>query len=68
MVVHYFHVGIGLGFMFLLIGSSWLYWGHQKRKLIKLKEKFFKQNGGLLLQQKMSAHEGTVEAIKIFTS
>lgn len=68
MVVHYFHAGIGLGLMFLLVAFSWLYWGLQKRKQMKLKEKFFKQNGGLLLQQKMSAHEVTVEAIKIFTA
>ncbi|KAF8406764.1 hypothetical protein HHK36_008856 [Tetracentron sinense] len=60
--------GIGLGLLFLLISSSWIYWGLQKRKLIKLKEKFFKQNGGLLLQQQLSKHERIVETTKIFTA
>nr|GEX84727.1 putative wall-associated receptor kinase-like 16 [Tanacetum cinerariifolium] len=32
----------------------WLYLGFKKRKLILLREKFFKQNGGLMLQQQIS--------------
>eukprot|EP00268_Persea_americana_P062683 TRINITY_DN80550_c0_g1_i1.p1 TRINITY_DN80550_c0_g1~~TRINITY_DN80550_c0_g1_i1.p1 ORF type:complete len:212 (+),score=28.09 TRINITY_DN80550_c0_g1_i1:101-736(+) len=60
--------GGGLGFLFLLIGSSWLYWGLNKRKLIQLKQKFFQQNGGLLLQQQIAGCEGTVETAKIFTA
>ncbi|XP_058075526.1 uncharacterized protein LOC131223944 [Magnolia sinica] len=61
-------LGICLGLLFLLVGSSWLYWGLKKRKLILLKEKFFKQNGGLLLQQQISLHQGTAETSKIFTA
>ena len=39
-----------------------------KRKNIKRKEKFFKQNGGLLLQQQLSSGEANVEKTKLFNS
>ncbi|KAK4359593.1 hypothetical protein RND71_021822 [Anisodus tanguticus] len=39
----------------------------KKRKLMQLREKFFQQNGGLLLKQRISSNEGGVEATKIFT-
>ncbi|KAJ6730551.1 WALL-ASSOCIATED RECEPTOR KINASE 2-LIKE ISOFORM X2 [Salix viminalis] len=41
-------VGIGVGFTSLLMGITWLFWGYKKWKLMKLKEKFFRQNGGLI--------------------
>ena len=52
----------------LLLGGSWIYWGLKKRKLIKLREKFFQQNGGLLLQQQLSNHRGSIETAKIFSA
>ncbi|KAM3704464.1 hypothetical protein ACJW31_03G005800 [Castanea mollissima] len=61
-------VGISVGLLVLLVGGSWIYWGLKKRKLIQLKEKFFQQNGGLLLQQKLSNHQGSVETIKIYSA
>ncbi|XP_019055227.1 PREDICTED: putative wall-associated receptor kinase-like 16 [Nelumbo nucifera] len=61
-------IGTGSGILFLLIGGSWIYWGYQKREIIKLREKFFKQNGGLLLKQQLSSHDTNVEAAKIFTA
>ncbi|PIA65119.1 hypothetical protein AQUCO_00100545v1 [Aquilegia coerulea] len=61
-------LGFGFGFLFLLVGGSWLYLSIKKRKLIQLKEKFFQKNGGLLLKQQMSSHEGGVESTKIFTA
>lgn len=63
-------VGISVGLAFFLLTSSWLYWGLTKRRLIKLKEKFFIQNGGLLLQQKIHSGntEGYVNTSKIFTA
>ncbi|KAF8410194.1 hypothetical protein HHK36_002716 [Tetracentron sinense] len=61
-------LGTGLGLLFLLIGSSCLYWGVEKRRLIKLKAEFFEKNGGMLLQQQISNREGTVESTKIFTA
>ncbi|XXG44201.1 hypothetical protein AAC387_Pa01g4066 [Persea americana] len=59
-------LGTGLSFLFLLIGSTWTYWLWRKRKISKLKEKFFQQNGGMLLRQKISSHRA--EAFKIFTA
>ncbi|KAF6174245.1 hypothetical protein GIB67_033777 [Kingdonia uniflora] len=61
-------LGIGFGFLFLVMSMSWLHFIIRKRKLIQLKEKFFQQNGGLLLKQQMASHEGSVESSKIFTT
>ncbi|RWR76582.1 putative wall-associated receptor kinase-like protein 16 [Cinnamomum micranthum f. kanehirae] len=58
--------GIGLSFLFLFIGTAWTYWACRKREMIKLKEKLFEQNGGVLLRQKLSSR-GT-ESFKIFTA
>ncbi|KAL7263053.1 hypothetical protein ACSBR1_001264 [Camellia fascicularis] len=61
-------IGIAIGALTVLVSSSWLYWIFNKRKHMKLKEKFFKQNGGLMLKQQLSRLERpTREAIKIFT-
>jgi serine/threonine protein kinase len=38
------------------------------RRRIKQKNKFFKRNGGLLLQQQLSSHEANVENTKLFSS
>ncbi|KAK9199513.1 hypothetical protein WN944_014704 [Citrus x changshan-huyou] len=58
----------GLGMLFLLIGTWWLYMFIKRRREIKLKQKFFKRNGGLLLQQQSSSNEGNTEKKKLFTS
>jgi serine/threonine protein kinase len=50
------------------VGGSWISWALKRRKLLKLKEKFFKQNGGLMLQQRLSSHRGSVESNKIFSA
>jgi serine/threonine protein kinase len=50
------------------MGGSWIYWDLERRKLMKLKEKFFQQNGGILLQQQLSNHRGSVEIAKIFSA
>ncbi|KAJ9554260.1 hypothetical protein OSB04_018305 [Centaurea solstitialis] len=54
--------------VFLLIFIAWLYLGLKKRKLIMLKEKFFRQNGGIMLQQRISG-EGSShnDRAKVFT-
>ncbi|PRQ33183.1 putative protein kinase RLK-Pelle-WAK family [Rosa chinensis] len=39
-----------------------------KRRLVRLKEKYFKENGGLTLQQHLASHGGSVETEKIFTA
>ncbi|KAM1022354.1 hypothetical protein TB2_043262 [Malus domestica] len=62
-------VGIGVGLVSLLMGSSWLYLGYKRWKLMKLKEKFFKRNGGIMLQQQLSQRQGSShETAKIFTT
>ena len=68
LILFFLNVGISIGFLALIIGSSWLYWIHKRRKFIKLKEKFFWQNGGLMLQQQLSGQDGSNETVKIFTA
>ena len=51
----------------LFVASFYVYWGMKKRKLIKLKEHFFQQNGGLLLQQQIARYKGSTEAAKAFS-
>ncbi|KAK6120246.1 hypothetical protein DH2020_045937 [Rehmannia glutinosa] len=60
----------GLGFLSLVIAVTLLYFGLKKRKLMKLREKFFQQNGGLLLKQQISSIEGSnsMDSTKIFTA
>ncbi|KAJ7959209.1 Wall-associated receptor kinase, partial [Quillaja saponaria] len=61
--------GAGLGFAALPVIILWLYLVFQQRKLIKLKERFFSQNGGLILQKQLSRQERTFsETAKIFTA
>lgn len=60
------NAGIGLGILCMLVGSYWLYWNFKKRH-IERRKKFYRKNGGLLLQQKISSHEGVAEMTKIFT-
>jgi serine/threonine protein kinase len=52
----------------LLMGIWWLYKLVKKWKKIELKKKFFKRNGGLLLQQELRAAEGWVQKTKIYSS
>ncbi|RZC48078.1 hypothetical protein C5167_041020 [Papaver somniferum] len=61
-------LGVGSGFLIVISGGFLLYVFFRKQKLLKLKEKFFKQNGGLLLKQHMSMYENGGESTKIFTS
>jgi hypothetical protein len=46
---------------------SSLYLTYQKRKFIKLKQKFFQKNGGSILLQQLSTREDTSQAAQIFT-
>ncbi|KAK9096276.1 hypothetical protein Sjap_021773 [Stephania japonica] len=61
-------LGTSFGVLLVLIGSSVLFWALQKRKLMKSREKFFQQNGGMFLRQQLSSHDHSVETVKIFTS
>ncbi|KAI9185224.1 hypothetical protein LWI28_005452 [Acer negundo] len=59
-------LGVGLGFVMLLVLSSWIYFMLRNRRLIKLKEKFFQQNGGFLLLTQLSKRSGTCDTTRIF--
>ncbi|TYI55686.1 hypothetical protein E1A91_D11G158000v1 [Gossypium mustelinum] len=61
-------LGLGFGVLCLVVGGWLLYKFLKKRREVKLKEKFFKRNGGFLLQQQMFSHKGSLEKTKIFTS
>ncbi|KAL7263077.1 hypothetical protein ACSBR1_001286 [Camellia fascicularis] len=61
-------LGISISVSLLLLGASWLYWGYRQRNIINLREKFFQQNGGIMLQQQLSIREGSAQPSKIFTA
>ncbi|CAL2252457.1 unnamed protein product [Prunus armeniaca] len=61
-------LGVSAGLLVLLIGISWIYWGMHRRRLMKLKEKYFKENGGLLLQKQLASQGSSMETTKIFTA
>ena len=58
----------GVGTLLLVICAWWLYRVLKRRQKIKYKEKCFKRNGGLLLEQQLSSSEGNVDKTKLFTS
>ncbi|XP_044475218.1 putative wall-associated receptor kinase-like 16 [Mangifera indica] len=61
-------LGVGISLVVLLLSSAWLYLVLKKRKLMKLKEKFFRQNGGILLEVELSKRGGSYQTAKIFTA
>lgn len=61
-------MGSGLGVLLLLLFLWLLYNFLKKRKEIKLKERYFKENGGLLLQQQLCSSETNVDKNKLFNS
>ncbi|XP_020225379.2 wall-associated receptor kinase 2 [Cajanus cajan] len=60
-------IGAGLGLIALFVGTSWLYLIYQKRKVLKLKEKFFQQNGGIILKQQLSTRKDSTQSTTIFS-
>ncbi|XP_006360834.1 wall-associated receptor kinase 2-like [Solanum tuberosum] len=67
----YLIIGITAGvalMVFIIFG--WSYTAFQRRKMSMMKEKFFQENGGLVLQQRLRREEGSSHnnTIKIFTS
>ncbi|XP_059315552.1 wall-associated receptor kinase 2-like [Lycium ferocissimum] len=64
-------IGVTVGAAFLiLIVCGWSYTGFQRRKMLMMKKKFFQENGGLVLQQRLTGQEGSsnTNTIKIFTA
>ncbi|KAK2399356.1 putative wall-associated receptor kinase [Trifolium repens] len=60
-------IGTSAGLIVLFVAISSLYLTCQKRKLIKLKQKFFQQNGGSILLQQLSTGEDSSQSAHIFT-
>ncbi|EEC74206.1 hypothetical protein OsI_09365 [Oryza sativa Indica Group] len=63
--------GVGLGVFMSVFMAFWLHLGLQKRKLIRTRQKFFEQNGGIFLQQQMRSYGGAgggVGGFKIFST
>ncbi|KAL8166262.1 LOW QUALITY PROTEIN: hypothetical protein V2J09_007761 [Rumex salicifolius] len=62
-------IGLGTSFGLLLLMACvyGLYRFIKRRREMKRRAKFFKRNGGLLLQQQLVSSEGIVEKTKIFT-
>ncbi|KAL0351338.1 UNVERIFIED_CONTAM: Wall-associated receptor kinase [Sesamum calycinum] len=60
--------GIALAIIILLLVAFLLYWEQKRRSFNKMKQKFFLQNGGTLLQEKLHARGRSPESVKIFTS
>ncbi|XP_022722180.1 wall-associated receptor kinase-like 1 [Durio zibethinus] len=67
-IVSYTGCSTSTGTVLVLLGTWNLYKVLKRRKTIKMKQKYFKRNGGLLLQQQLSSNEGNVEKIRLFTS
>ena len=62
------NIGIGICIIAMLVCSSWLYLIINQRKLMKLKQRFFQQNGGLILHQQLSGQDNATNMVKIFTT
>ncbi|XP_040997097.1 putative wall-associated receptor kinase-like 16 isoform X2 [Juglans microcarpa x Juglans regia] len=60
--------GISISLLVLLLGGSSVLLGLKRRKLIKLQEKYFQQNGGLMLQEHILNHGRSMETTKIFSN
>ncbi|KAK9063846.1 hypothetical protein SSX86_017718 [Deinandra increscens subsp. villosa] len=59
-------LGVSTSAIFLFICATWLYLILKKRKLVMLREKFFKQNGGIMLQQRISRDGSSNGQAKVF--
>ncbi|KAL8146335.1 hypothetical protein AgCh_004179 [Apium graveolens] len=60
-------IGVSMSLFVLVVGTTWIYWLKEKRKQIKQKEKFFAQNGGFMLREKLSKHNELSETTRLFT-
>lgn len=61
-------LGVGSGIIVSLLVGFWFHWRHESKKLQKMKETFFLQNGGHILQQKLSERDVSVgNMVRMFT-
>lgn len=63
-----FSLGMSFGFLFLMMLISWIYFTMRRKKLMRMRERFFEQNGGILMKQQLSSNGGSTESSKIFTA
>ncbi|XP_022029401.2 wall-associated receptor kinase 2 [Helianthus annuus] len=61
-----FIIAMVFGPLAILSSISGIFYGIRRKKLMKLREKFFEQNGGLLLKQKINS-QGSREAMTLFS-
>ncbi|EFH61885.1 hypothetical protein ARALYDRAFT_898987 [Arabidopsis lyrata subsp. lyrata] len=63
-------IGVGTSFGVLIsVGVAfWLYVIIKRQRQINRKKRFFKRNGGLLLQQQLNSTAGSIDKIIVFTS
>ncbi|XP_074362099.1 wall-associated receptor kinase 2-like [Apium graveolens] len=62
-----FIIGMGFGCLTVIIGINWLICIRRERKNNQERDKFFHQNGGLLLKQQSNSEDGAIELTKHFT-
>nr|XP_027088459.1 wall-associated receptor kinase-like 1 [Coffea arabica] len=59
-------VFISIGVLFLIAASFAVYKLVKRRRNKRIRDKFFKRNGGLLLQQQLSADDSVIKRTRIF--
>ncbi|KAL1551983.1 putative wall-associated receptor kinase-like 16 [Salvia divinorum] len=68
MKITYIAIGVASGVICLLLGIILLYLELKRRSDNKMKRKFFLQNGGHMLQEKLARREASPEMVTIFSS
>ncbi|XP_019184345.1 PREDICTED: putative wall-associated receptor kinase-like 16 isoform X2 [Ipomoea nil] len=61
-------LGIALGTITLLISCFCVYLVYRRRKSIEMKDNFFRENGGLILQQRIAQGNASSGTTRIFTA
>nr|XP_015648633.1 wall-associated receptor kinase 1 isoform X2 [Oryza sativa Japonica Group] len=59
--------GVSAGVLVVLVALLLAYVGMEKRRMLRAKQRFFEQNGGLLLQQQLGSLAASGVAFKIFS-
>ncbi|XP_010533386.1 PREDICTED: wall-associated receptor kinase 5-like [Tarenaya hassleriana] len=60
--------GTVIGFLTICLGISWVYLAVRKRRIIKLREKFFERNGGFMLQKELLGMDKSTNQTQIFSA
>ena len=60
--------GLSLSLLALVVGCLNIYPQFRERKLMKMRDRYFKKNGGLLLQTQIDLLNGSTERATIFTA